>query len=507
MHPRTKTSKGYETPEETTARANALLQEPITSSTLAPAPQLNIEQPKPDTGVAGMLGTLESTAKTQGDAFTENLKFQRETAQKSEASSFKEYIDAQLGTKGETQLTSEAYQAEGGVDDVQNELQDINQQLLAEQHSLRRRKEAIDISGGGLQSGAESEKRNIERESLRKQADLSIIQMGIQGRYDSAKAIADRQIAVQLERDRTFNKALEDNYNRNKDLFDKTEQREFETMLSDRNRAIENDAEDAKALQSAKIEAIRMARMNGAPASIVSAIQSAETPEAVFDVGGQYASGDMLDRAYKAEQLNALRTKPEALAPTDVIDQGGRKILINTQTGEVIKDFGVSDTPINELKNAVIQQQVSQVDDLKAHKGFNSAVGPVGLGRIALRDVAGAKDSFIGSVEQLTSGLTLEQLIKAKDSGATFGALSDAELRLIEQSATKINKWAMKEDDKTVGYDVSEKDFMTELDTIANFRKLDAVLKGVDPASVGVVQTPDGHYWAKNGDGSVTRIR
>jgi len=99
-------------------------------------------------------------------------------------------------------------------------------------------------------------------------------------------------------------------------------------------------------------------------------------------------------------------------------------------------------------------------------------------------------------------------LIRAKAQGATFGALSDSELQILSNSATKIESWAEKDGKgNVVGYKVSEGTFKKELDRINNFAKLDYVLKGGDPANVGVQLMDDGKYWTKNSDGSFTQIQ
>lgn len=190
----------------------------------------------PATAAAGMAGSLQQ----QTDTFTQRLERDAATAQAGEASSFESYITAAMSSKGANERTADAYGTKGGVDDTQEELDAVNQQLLEEQHGLRRRLEALDKNPQGLFGGAlEDEKSRIETESLRRQADLAILQMGVQGRYDSAKEIADRAVAVEMERDKRKLDALQMNYERNKSLFDKSEQRKFDEAQKDRQREYE----------------------------------------------------------------------------------------------------------------------------------------------------------------------------------------------------------------------------------------------------------------------------
>lgn len=161
---------------------------------------------------------------------------------------------------------------------------------------------------------------------------------------------------------------------------------------------------------------------------------------------------------------------------------------------------------IRQLASA--QQNISQVTELLTDKGLDNAVGPNWAARgkkLSWDNMSGATQNFIASVDQIAKSLTKENLVNAKAQGATFGALGEKELALLEESATKINYWATTKDGKVVGYNASEKDFKDELNKINNFAKLDFVLKGGNPESVGMFK--DGGVWAtKNSDGTVTKF-
>lgn len=181
--------------------------------------------------------------------------------------------------------------------------------------------------------------------------------------------------------------------------------------------------------------------------------------------------------------------------------------LINSKTGAVISDYGSSvPTGGNELQMANQQQTINDTQALLDNSYLKQAVGPNFLARAV--DWTGQKSNFIAGIQQLTQQLTLDQLQNAKKNGATFGALSEGELSLVNQSATKLNSWAIKDKAGNVtGYNVDEADFKKELSKINNFQKLDFVLKSGDPASVGLQQQSDGSYWSKNSDGTYTKIQ
>lgn len=165
---------------------------------------------------------------------------------------------------------------------------------------------------------------------------------------------------------------------------------------------------------------------------------------------------------------------------------------------------GVSD----EQRQLSSLDLVNTLDGVQTHKGFNNAVGP-GFFKWFTRAATpgGAKQSFIGDVQNIVDNMSLDKLIKAKAEGATFGALSDNELRMLGSAATKIGTWAKKnKNGEVVGYNVSEKAFRGELDRISSLTKRAYILSGYQPQDVGAQVMDDGSIWVQNYDGSLTNI-
>jgi len=480
--------------------------ESLTSDSLAPQTEINIPPVAPTTGLTG----LDAEMETNSDAFTHDLERKRKESEQAKDTSREDLVSTFRNQLTESEAQVEA-EDKLDVSALEQDLIDVQNEINAERMSRRRKVEALEKNPQGLFGGAlEDEIYKVERDSIRKEADLSVIALARQGKFDAAQNRADKAVDALMERQEQELEIEMFLFNEHKELFETAEEREFLTKHADREREFEAEKEEMKSLQAAKLEALRMAQMNNAPTSVLSAIQGAETPEDVFSVAGQYGSVDMLDRAIKAEQLANLREDPEALVPTSVIDQGGRKLLINTQTGELIKDFGVTDIGTDEMTRAVESAKIQQIDDLKSHEGLYKAVGPTKLGRFTpLRvDVATGKVAgFTSGVEQLVSGMTLQSLIDAKARGATFGALSEGELQVLAATASKIGSWRRTRDDGTIFYEASQNDFMAELDKISNFAKLDALHKGADPASINVIEKEDGTFWTKNGNGTMTKLR
>lgn len=131
-----------------------------------------------------------------------------------------------------------------------------------------------------------------------------------------------------------------------------------------------------------------------------------------------------------------------------------------------------------------VNSSISMIDKLINHPGLNSSVGPNGLSRIAVADAFGNKSDFIAGVQQLVSQQTLNNLINAKAQGATFGALSEGELKILQSAATKIEPWVVKDKNGNVtGFNVSEKAFKAELERIKS--EYQNLLNENAPASSG----------------------
>jgi len=105
-------------------------------------------------------------------------------------------------------------------------------------------------------------------------------------------------------------------------------------------------------------------------------------------------------------------------------------------------------------------------------------VGPNQLARLSISEnFTNIQGDFIGSIDQLTSQLTLDKLVEAKESGATFGSLTDGERVILAQAATKINSYIVrmsdKPDSRIIGYKATEKQFSAELKKIRDLAQRD----------------------------------
>ena len=151
-----------------------------------------------------------------------------------------------------------------------------------------------------------------------------------------------------------------------------------------------------------------------------------------------------------------------------------------------------------EVQN--LEKKLSDIDAFLNHSGLNDAVGPNALARAATTNLGAAARggvlglmrtnqarAFVGQVNSFLGSEVLQKLIDAKASGATFGALSEAELAILQVSSNTINQWARDADGdgRTDYYEIDEKTFKQELTKVR-----DSYQKLVDEGKSLVASTP-----------------
>lgn len=215
----------------------------ITSDALTPSTAFNLTAPTPSTAVDGALGMIGSN----NDAYTAQLAAQADQFGQNDQDALSRYLTAVTDTPGQAQLTEQEYG--NTVDPAQANLNNINQQILAEQNGLNQQLNALQTTNpNGLSADAISDEvSRIKTASLNRQADLSVIQAAAQNQYDNAKLIADRAVAAQTEQNQNQLTALQTNYENNKDLFTTAEQNAFTSMMADK----QNDLDIQKSAATA----------------------------------------------------------------------------------------------------------------------------------------------------------------------------------------------------------------------------------------------------------------
>ena len=300
-----------QTPEQQAAaqraatRLGITLPETINSSAISNVNTTpKVTTPAPQTAGAGLGGAIQSA----NDQFTQMMQDKKKEAQANKDKSLSDYTAQLFDTPTQSELQADQYKDQG-VNDAQKQLDDINSQIQIEQHALEREKQRIQDNSVGASWGQIQNMMNeAENKSLRKQADLSVIQMGLQGKFNTAKSIADRYVDAAMEKEKNILEALKINYEDNKDLFTTAEQREFETLLSNRNRAYDEEKAAKQQISDYSIEALKY----GADGSVITAIRNAKTPEEAQAIAAQFISPivqqqQSLDIQAKTAQIEASR--------------------------------------------------------------------------------------------------------------------------------------------------------------------------------------------------------
>lgn len=478
-------------------RAGSTLELPVGGLNVAPVVTPNMSATKftttglttptmtPDTTAIGGIDAIGGQAKTVQQQFQQELADKAVTAKKAITEDMTGIQGIYQKLFGQPDRQEQIYK-DAGVDTALNSVNNYTSQIEQEQLSNRRRNEVLDNNKTGLFGGGlEQEKARINKESLSKQADLAVLQGAAARNYEAVSAAADRKVKAETDSLENELKAREFFYSAHKDEYDKADQQEYEQ----KNEQIKTEIENKKTGQEYIVKAVG----NGAPTSVIQEAQK------LYNAGA--------DPTEIAAALGSYVGDIESGKNTQVVDVGGKKLLVNTITGETIREIGVDENNPQSTEQA--QNQIDTIEGLLGNtKGLKASVGTTGLfGRGGNTDFGAARGDFQAGIQQLTSQLTLDNLLKAKADGATFGALSEGELGLLSATATKLNAWA-KTDDKgnITGFKTSEANVIRELDKINNFAKKDYILKGGNPQSIGASVQPDGKIFSKNGDGTFTEI-
>lgn len=273
---------------------------PITPESLQ-TPVTPVTIPKPSSSAQSYMDSLAASSSSTTDLTTAEQQLNQKAQQSQNLSdlAFEDRINYMLNAPTKEAITAEQYAA-SGVDKKAALATSYGTQILAEQKALNNQVKEIEKNAEGRTAqGITIETNKAKSESLSRQADLAILQKVAIDDYTAAKTEADRYIDAKYSL-----------VERNLDIFDEIYQKYEATATKDEARAFEEaqfnrrqqaqDARDAeKTLQSVKLDAMRMAQANGAPASIVASIQNAKTPEDVLNLGGQWGSVDMLEQQYK----------------------------------------------------------------------------------------------------------------------------------------------------------------------------------------------------------------
>jgi hypothetical protein len=331
------------------------------------------------------LATSEQKTQDMQDKVDQSV----QTAGAGKANALTAFVDSLKNRMGKTALTDQAYRADTGLgytaDQAKNEVKEINNKIFAADEQTRKQIEAIQANNptGQLEGGQQIEIQRIQRQAASYKADLYVEQLAKQGRYDSAKEIADRSVAMQLEEDQNKYEASKYGYEENRDQYNKAEQRQYEFNLKQYETYIKNKEDELTGAKDLALEAQR----EGAPTAIVQKMLKAQTREEAIGIGGQYVGAlerqkAALDLENKRLQNNKLRIENNANGKPTVIGDPKKAQALSVilgsgkftkeQTAQITNAINNGEDPFtvvkNQAKNIMGQTEATTVTKYESAK-------------------------------------------------------------------------------------------------------------------------------------------
>lgn len=236
-------------------------------------------------------------------------------------------LSQQLADK-EAQARAEADQSEADVRAIQNEilgitesrqdledqfditgktqaLNDITNKIEAKRLKNRRQIERIQTQSGLTREQKNAQISEIERVNAREMADLAIVQSAANRDLLTAETLIEKKINNELEPLKLRYEFQKDFLDRNEARLTTAERDLLQSKIRDNERAYEQEKSQLERLENTKLKLLDSAATQGAPASVLEAIQRAESPEKAIVAAGQYGT-DILERQYKQAQLRKI---------------------------------------------------------------------------------------------------------------------------------------------------------------------------------------------------------
>lgn len=506
---------------------------PITPSNVTAPAAYNVNATLPIAPDNGSF--LVNEAQTGSTNWLDNYNKAQEVANNSVGSSAQNNYDSVLNSyndllglsthQGADQLAAEQ---KTGVNDLNQQLAGLSGDIMSKTAAYNKsladqavEQQQMEAGAGarGLttsmllgQQGAVAKVRSAQNTAAA--ADIGIMQaqqLGLQGKAQAAQAAANRAVDLKYRDIESQIKVRQSQLEMVRGQLDKEDSKKaklVDIQLQQQASEIADQKANDKEIQNMLIRA----SSQDVPQSILALAKKAKTPAEVAEALGVY-SGDVLDRKLKLAQIDQARKRD-----TQMVDVNGQKMLIDTQTGKVVKNFGgggggaganvktswhdLNGTPTlyNDVTGMPVIQNngtgstnvtkssmdvkdtagiLTNIDSILNHKGLSGAVGANPIARISfdLNKFTNVRGNFIADVGVLTSQLTMDKLVNLKKAGGTLGALSDGERTLLANAATALNGLAKHVDDdpnKPVQYyNTSEANFKMLMGKIQNAYKTD----------------------------------
>lgn len=470
----------------------------VTPEGMQPQPGITLPSPSPaDTsaGPAMVAGANSSIAEVMKSLTPpETPEQQKEQSLLDQMAS----LTGQQAQRAADQLTAEQ---SSQLPQLRQQFADINAQILsktAEYNVLQTANENKPITMNSI-IGNDRAIQNARA------ADIGLLQaraLGLQGQIETAQNTVNRAIDLKYQTvDAQLNtyqaqlQALEPTLNKQ----EKRRAEALQIMLDNQKQALSEKKDEERNIQNLMLEAAS----KGASSAILSSISGSSTLAQAAQAYSKFFNQPI-------NLPSNTRTSGPTSGPVQPVSTGNLSLRAQAvmKNRELLKTYTPSEAskiqdelinagvdlsalPIEPVLNkeaqAFAQQQLDLASAVLTSSGLSGAVGPSAIARFRpIASLTGSTANFIGSVEQLTNQQTLKILTDLKKAGGTLGALSEKELVLLQDAATKINNWAKRDSTgKVYAYQASEADFREEVKRIQKLAQ-----KAVNEASGPVSGIP-----------------
>ena len=452
MEPKTLTSAGMETMNETVSRAKEMVNtssDNQASESLSAPDVSKIESPAtplttPETG-ATPTPLEEFTTVTPEMVAEQQALRERRAAQTATGQDLYEGLLG-LGTKGQATIQAEQ---EAGIGRLSTELTDVENEIAQKSLRFRRDRERIETQGGTV-AQVNAKLNEVSRKQNREIADLEVIRAARSNSLTNAQNLVNRQIELEFGDKIAQVNALKFIYDENKESLTKEEDRLLQQTIKREERAFEVASNEFARLKDAQYTMLEYAKENGAPNNVLKSILQSETAEGAALAAGQYGV-DPVRQANLANTYNQIKVRNAeldlkrnqiALSQLSDAQKAAEEESVEKELQKVEAEAALSNLQlISDI------YKINPDGSTEIHPGFSGAVG-AGIGK-TFRGVANAipfvsvdtegatsgtsKADFIGTHEQIKNSLTLENL------DLMSGVLSETDIKILSSAATKLD--------------------------------------------------------------------
>ena len=473
MEPLTATINGFTVPATRNAQVNAQPTQPQTTP-----PTI-----KPEVGTTVPVTTLNTQAVTlpEGNVSQTEPTFTNEADRILQESKVEDTEAQQLGNKlserifsslqnltGEQQALGEA-QIASGVGQFKKQLQDINSQILKKQAELQQDDVRL------IQSVQNLEQQKIpmefitgQQQSVQRDAQIARALKASEIGILNASALATQgNIALAME---TAQQAVDLKYAPYKEeialyksqlealapILSRDEKKQAREQELKANLALK-DLETRQANDKALQDMLITASSQNAPMDLLNRAKNAKTPSEAAMILGQYA-GDFYKTELLKQQIateKAQRSKiyadmdtaakaaqtPEVEAWVNNITNGKAKLSDVPAKLKSLVSIGLASAQA-KTDPTVIQSSLNELDTLEKLRTDDLAIkglsGTLTVGPFNVLYTSRLND-WKANMDNMLSKLTVTELARVKNTGVTFGALSEGERQAVAAAASALN--------------------------------------------------------------------